>query len=264
MESAPRHIEKLIDIEASVSDIEENGYSIQNLPDDLSEEEGRHLLNTLEIVLGEGIGHKHAIDGVVSLSNDPTLYNDGIRRPQSDNGHQSPHTDGAFEQVPPSLMAVLCLNPADQGGETLLVDIGDAAATLTREKIDGLFTPDAIVVMRGEQEARHPALSVNARERIVGRFSNHEYNRSYAGNTKAEMGFKAIDAFLKDQNNHTIIPLESGDLILIDNERMAHGRNAFESRQPRHLLRKWYNGINSDGAIDTGIKSIPVKDNSSY
>lgn len=63
MESAPRHIEKLIDIEASVSDIEENGYSIQNLPDDLSDEEGRHLLNTLEIVLGEGIGHKHAIDG---------------------------------------------------------------------------------------------------------------------------------------------------------------------------------------------------------
>lgn len=257
-----RAVQKIVDVAKLVAEVENFGYWIVDLPMPSSDNEARFWLNQLEAALGQGISHKHAIDGVVSLTNNPALYNDNVRRPQSDTGHQSPHTDGAFEYQPPQLMAVLCLRPADKGGETLVVDMGDAVKMLDGCDLRGLYEPNAIAVVRGKQEAMHPVFSANGRGGTVARFSNHEYNVSYPATSAAEPGFTAIDGFVKDPSNQQVISLQPGQLIVIDNERVLHGRNEFDSFLPRHLLRKWYDGKDESGhvIVDTGIKSTLVSD----
>jgi alpha-ketoglutarate-dependent taurine dioxygenase len=251
-----RDIEKLFDLPSTVSEVERYGFSLRDLPEPHSVDEARDWLNQLEMVFGEGRSHKHAVGGVVSLTNDPTVYTDGVIRPQSDNGHQIPHTDGAFEADPPHVMSVLCLQPAEEGGETLLVDMKRPAEDMSKEVLQGLYLPDAITVERGDKKATHPVYAANGRGGMTARFSNHEYNESYPGSPLAALGFRAVDEYLKDPVKQLVIPLEAKQLIIIDNDRVTHGRNAFESRAPRHLLRKWYTGQSDEQEIflDTGIK----------
>jgi len=253
-----RNIETLLDAESTVAELERVGFCVRDLPTPEGDDEARTWLNQLECVFGQGIGHKHGVNGVVSLTNDPAIYVDkgDVRRPQSDNGHQEPHTDGAFEQHPPRVMAVLCLHPADTGGETILVDMEDTTTGMSETTLRGLYVPDAIVVVRGTQEAKHPVFSDNGRGGTTARFSNHEYNVSYPGNDLAAPGFAVVDGYLKDKANQIVVALKAGQLILIDNDRVTHGRNEFDSRQPRHLLRKWYDGKDGSGStiVNTGIK----------
>jgi len=151
---------------------------------------------------------------------------------------------------------VLCLHPADTGGETILVDMEDTTTGMSETTLRGLYVPDAIVVVRGTQEAKHPVFSDNGRGGTTARFSNHEYNVSYPGNDLAAPGFAVVDGYLKDKANQIVVALKAGQLILIDNDRVTHGRNEFDSRQPRHLLRKWYDGKDGSGStiVNTGIK----------
>lgn len=255
-----RAIHKIVDPISLAAEVENFGYTVVDLPEPKSDDEARSWLNQLEPWLGRGISHKHAIDGVVSLTNNPALYRDNVIRPQSDTGHQAPHTDGAFELQPPQLMSVLCLQSADEGGETLIVDMGDAAKVLDESALRGLYVADAIAVIRGNQQAMHPVFSANGRGGTVARFSNHEYNVSYPNQTAAEPGFTAIDQYIKDPNNQRVINLRPGQLIVIDNERVLHGREEFSSLLPRHLLRKWYDGKEESGRtiVNTGIKSLLV------
>ncbi len=239
-------------------DIERYGFAHRDFGVKYSLEEAVELLNNLP--LGGRIPHKHDRNGVVSLIADPGVYpdRDDVLRPQSDNGPQAPHTDGAFTERPPVLMALYCVRKAVHGGDTILVDMGEAMRAVPQEDLNGLYLPDAMFVSRGGNVTVQPVFKKTLRGRHLARFSNHEYNESEPLNTGAESGFQIVDTFLKNPDNQTKITLQPGDLIVIDNTRTAHGRTRFDDDEEnrRHLLRRWGTGHNvkDEPILDYGIK----------
>lgn len=244
----------------AVRELETEGFFIRPCGE-LDVPEASLILAALDAHFGGVIGHKHAKDGIVHLTNDPTVYTDNVIRPQSDTGHQHPHTDGVSEIAPPRVMSILCINPAKRGGESTLVDFSKVAKSLSTQALVALHQPGAIKVQRGSQIVYPPVFAPNGRGGTTARFSNHEYNDSRPGNVGAEHGFNAVDQYLKNPENQLVLPLQPGELVVIDNDRMAHGRNAFTTEQdnPRLLLRRWHTGFDGQETIvDTGIKRLLI------
>lgn len=209
--------------------------------------------------LGEPLGHKHADhDGHVLITADPSVYQDRVRRPQSDSGQQSPHTDGAFGEPPP-IIALYALQPAARGGESMFIDGGDLFThmlTTHPDQLPPLLAPDAVQVRRGDQVAGNPIFQLGGDDRLRVAFSNHEYNDAIPS-PGSKHAFNSVDVYVKNPDNwHTITP-RPGQLTIIDNTRMLHGRKAWgdSEGQTRRSIRAWYdNNPNGREGIETGIQ----------
>ncbi|MDH6131962.1 hypothetical protein P3T37_001347 [Kitasatospora sp. MAA4] len=160
-----------------------------------------------------------------------------------------PHTDRAGFPGPPRLLALLCIRPALHGGESLLVS-GHAVH-------DQLLAGRPAVLQHLYQDfnfGRGPGF-----ERIYPVFRRTagsmrvQYNRYWIGRGRHESGVPfsagrtaALDAFdevLADPRMVVRLQLRRGDLLLLDNTVVLHGRTAFTDpqlpRPQRCLARVW-------------------------
>ena len=156
----------------------------------------------------------------------------------------SVHTDNPYRDPCPTLQLLHCLVQAEQGGLTALSDGFYAADKLRQE------TPEAFalltshdVLFRYESEAA----ILDSRDKIITLDSDGKVrkirinNRSIAPlNLPFETVipfYKALSAFrniLESDRSQFRFLLQPGDLLLLDNERVLHGR-AGESVGDRHL-----------------------------
>jgi gamma-butyrobetaine dioxygenase len=156
----------------------------------------------------------------------------------------SVHTDNPYRDPCPTLQLLHCLVQADQGGLTVLSD-GFYAANKLRQK-----TPDAFALLSGQQVAFHyesDEAVLNNSDPIIGLASDGSLRKIRINNrsiSPLQMPFEQMLPFydalfefrsiLESEENQFRIQLQPGDLLLLDNERVLHGR-AGQSTGERHL-----------------------------
>ena len=165
--------------------------------------------------------------------------------------HQShflgPHTDTCWRQTLIGLLLMHCLKAHPEGGRSLLVD-GFAVASRLRaespEAFDLLSTVPisfgAVVGDRDDWRAQGRVISVSADGLVEGiRYNGNSIDQLDVPDELIEPMYAALQRFesiLYDRNLWWRPLLEPGDLLIIDNQRVLHGREAFDATAgERHL-----------------------------
>jgi [2-(trimethylamino)ethyl]phosphonate dioxygenase len=155
------------------------------------------------------------------------------------------HTDNPYRDPVPQLQLLHCLEAAEEGGESIAIDGFFAAARLRREHADdfALLTRHAVpfrYVEKGKVDLRCTAplieLDVDGEVRAV-RYNN----RSAAPLDLPEeivnpyyRAYRRFGRLLHDADALVGFKLGAGDLFIVDNQRVLHGRRGF-GRGRRHL-----------------------------
>lgn len=162
------------------------------------------------------------------------VYHAGNTRPLT------PHTEGYdFEVLPPRYIALWCVHPAEgPGGETTIADsrpwveaLSDAERKHFEKNEYDWKTTDGVKRMGLDINTRHPVLAENSGTTIV-RFSCNNLLRA-DDDPAAELQARWRSAF---EREHVAVPYQRNDMLVWDNWRLLHARNAFSDRR-RHLRR---------------------------
>ena len=160
-----------------------------------------------------------------------------------------PHTDGTYSHDAPGLQFFLCLQAAPEGGESLLVDGFAIAAELAGAEPE-IFSTLASVPVPGRYiesgvhlRAERPLLRSNARG-VLDQVSFNNYDRApFLLTPELEVRFhRAYGRFADlacDPARRVAVGLTPGDILVFDNWRTLHGRNAFTG--PRHYVGAYLN-----------------------
>jgi alpha-ketoglutarate-dependent taurine dioxygenase len=210
--------------------MDEHGYVLMcNVPDDFDPVRfcrrlGAFVPNYTGAVVGD-VRPEPGMDDV---------YHSGNTRPLT------PHTEGYdFEVLPPRYLALWCVHPASgPGGETTLADTAPWVAALTPEERTALEkveyqwkTTEGVNRMGLDLHTEHPILEPHP-DGLIVRFSCNnlirpdddpvvEIQKRWHRNFDAE---------------HVAVHYERNDMLIWDNWRLLHARNAFSDRS-RHLRR---------------------------
>ncbi|MFF2773847.1 TauD/TfdA family dioxygenase [Streptomyces sp. NPDC058052] len=169
--------------------------------------------------------------------------------PNGDEQVLLPHMDRGEGPRPPRLLALLCVRPAPEGGESLL-----ASGPALHDRLAG-ERPEALRELRrdfrfGRGEDFDRVLPVFRRE---GGALRVHYNRYWIERGQEETGspfgpdrrsaLRAMEALLQDPSMVKSLPLRRGDLLLVNNSAVLHGRAPFRNggaRQDRRCYaRVW-------------------------
>jgi gamma-butyrobetaine dioxygenase len=155
------------------------------------------------------------------------------------------HTDNPYRDPVPQLQLLHCLEAADEGGESIAVDGFFAAERLRREHADdfALLTRHAVPFRYVEKDkvdiqARAPLIELD----VEGEVRAVRYNnRSAAPFDLPEdivapyyRAYRRFSRLLHDADALVGFKLAAGDLFVVDNQRVLHGRRGF-GRGRRHL-----------------------------
>lgn len=156
------------------------------------------------------------------------------------NQHFPVHTDCAHFLHPPQVMMLLCCQSSKTGGKTILIHIDEILEKLTdqdRTALNRIQFP----WWQGSQNVYAPILT---NEKVQGKWMirynqatlRREMDKDEFTNTSAlQTLIKTLDE-LETRLDH-IISLSPGDLLIVHNQRILHGRTAFSSGSPRLLKR---------------------------
>ncbi|MGI9624165.1 MAG: TauD/TfdA family dioxygenase, partial [Acidimicrobiales bacterium] len=165
-----------------------------------------------------------------------------------------PHTDDPYRYTPSGASVLHCVESTAEGGDSILVD-GFAVAADLRHRSSEMFeilSTTAVpfirhrgsVVDQGEDVhliAKAPIIAVDGNGAVCGvRF--HERSMGVLDLDPDTMGdyYRALIRFtsmVTDADYSTTIRLEPGDALLFDNQRVLHGRTAFDGRVGRRHIR---------------------------
>lgn len=156
----------------------------------------------------------------------------------------APHTENfEFDGRPPRYVALYCRIAAGQGGATLLYDsdellehLGPATAAALEDALFEWRSPASLASEGIQVGAQHPPVEPTESRPIV-RFSAREM---YPGARADSRTLELLDRYrsvgiTRFAERCTPVRLAAGDLLVWDNWRMIHSRNAFSGA--RHLER---------------------------
>ncbi len=155
------------------------------------------------------------------------------------------HTDNPYRDPVPQLQLLHCLEAADEGGESVVVDGFAAADRLRRE------APDAFVVLTrtlvpfryvetGAVDLRNAAPLIELD--VAGAVRTIRYNNRSIGPLDLDAedvaafyaAYRRFARLLHDPALTVGFRLRPGDLFIVDNRRVLHGRRGFSGGR-RHL-----------------------------
>jgi gamma-butyrobetaine dioxygenase len=155
------------------------------------------------------------------------------------------HTDNPYRDPVPGLQLLHCLESAAEGGDSILVD-GFAAGLALAER-----DPEAFETLRRTRlrfayrdataalEAEAPILEVAADGELMAvRYNNRSLATPPMEPATAERFYRAYRAFaglLAAPSRAARFALRPGDLFIVDNRRVLHGRTAFTGAGARWL-----------------------------
>lgn len=164
------------------------------------------------------------------------------------------HTDNPYRYPTPTLQLLHCLESAIGGGETTLAD-GFAIADYLRNEyptdFDVLSSSNVRFEYSDEKnhlENRSPLITLDTDGAVVGvKFNSRSVQAFDLPTEEMEAFYKAYQLMENtiDSDRFTVqFKLETGDLILYNNERILHGRTAYNAYGNR-LLQGCYADIDS-------------------
>ena len=168
------------------------------------------------------------------------------------------HTDSSARNVMPDIVALLCVQPAHIGGESLIVsgatvheklrktNMG-ALSILYREFIRDIVTPGAGKTLDTLINNRFPVFS----QGLYSLGLSFRYMRYWIakGHREAKMdltqadidALNTLDHFLNSPRLAVRFKLDAGDQMWVNNHIVAHNRTAYKEdpQRPRHFVRMW-------------------------
>ena len=176
-------------------------------------------------------------------------------RPDKTNAEQNFHTDNSYNLCPPSIVSLLCIRPAMEGGVSHIVSFAQAHNRLLEREpalLSRLYEPFAFDRQR-EHAANdikyiwHPCFEVE-NGRLLGRLSRFQVKNGYplAGREIDRKGRDALEA-LEDAMNEDGTPLsfhfQPGQIQFVNNRLLGHRRTGFtdwpDQADKRLLVRLW-------------------------
>jgi gamma-butyrobetaine dioxygenase len=155
------------------------------------------------------------------------------------------HTDNPYRDPAPTLQLLHCLSSSAGGGENTLVD-GFRAAHELRHR-----DPDAFALLSSrpirfrysdedtQLETEAPVIALDVRGEVCGvRFNTRSAAPFRLAEDEVEAYYRAYQVFgrlLEDDAFRIRFKLEPGDLFVVDNLRVLHGRTAYSEAGERHL-----------------------------
>ncbi len=156
-------------------------------------------------------------------------YHDFFKSYANSNYYFSLHTDCSdFEQIPNGL-AMLCVTPAKQGGESIFIKLTDVLACLDKADIEFLLNK--------KWTFRNRQRSILSKDKLGYKIC---YNRlmieGYSELSADELAF--LDKFDKLLAEHAIsYKLQKNELVLCNNHKLLHGRTDFAENSNRLIQR---------------------------
>ena len=173
------------------------------------------------------------------------------------------HTDSSARDYCPHVVGLLCLQPAEQGGESLLANAADLHAWLQRyhpATLPALCKPiHRDIITPGNQT--HPKAVRNNSFPIL-KFDQQglhfRYMRYWIVTAYQKLGrplptglgdaMDHVDRFLSDSGKCFSTHLRRGEILLVNNRFLCHSRTAFvdspEESKKRRLVRTWIDDVN--------------------
>ena len=164
-----------------------------------------------------------------------------------------PHTDNPYRDPVPTLQLLHCLENDTEGGESIIVDGFLSAKTLHIENPDAfdlLARYNATFQYQGDGNsyltANRPMIELSPDGQIIAVRIN---NRSCQGITAVPYekmrdyytAYQALVEITKRSSSKASFRLRSGEMFVVDNTRVLHGRNGFTATGPR-----WFQGAYAD------------------
>jgi hypothetical protein len=183
-------------------------------------------------------------------------------------GEFQPHSDGSYldglcvaggrvrRVMPPSMFLLQCVRPAEAGGLSFFIDAQQLFRTLAREEPE-LFalatTPGLISYCGGAQVAMSfPMFAQRRSGRWRIRFRS---DLMYAETSVREALQDLIERYVYSDLLRSYHSLQTREIVVCDNLRMLHGREAITGRAaegPRLLKRLWIWDDESDEHLPLG------------
>lgn len=156
------------------------------------------------------------------------------------NEHFPFHTDCAHFLHPPEVMMLLCCQPSKTGGKTILTHINDILEKLNaQDKVD--LCQISLPWWQGARNVSAPIFT-NSKEggKWLIRFNQDTLTREMGKDEMAKISalqslLDVLNSLERDPQN--VVTLSSGDLLIVHNQRVLHGRTEFSSGSPRLLKR---------------------------
>lgn len=155
------------------------------------------------------------------------------------------HTDEAYRDPTPTIQLQHFLQVDSQGGASTLVDGFKLAADLrhqTPEKFHLLATTPLHFHFRDaatELENEGPVITLNVMGEVAAiRYSNHSVQPFLLPPEQMAAYYDAYRTFglMRESDQYQLrIQMKPGELYMVDNRRVLHGRTGFSSNGARHL-----------------------------
>ena len=168
------------------------------------------------------------------------------------------HTDSSARNTMPDIVALLCIEPAWTGGESLVVSAATVheqlrktnmpvLTNLYREFIRNIVTPGTDTTQEALMNNRFPVFS----QGLYSTGLSFRYMRYWIekGHQEAKLDLTQtdvdalgiLDGLLESPQFAVRFKLETGDHLWINNHIVAHNRTQYEEdpQRPRHFVRMW-------------------------
>ncbi|XP_060715588.1 gamma-butyrobetaine dioxygenase [Tachysurus vachellii] len=172
-------------------------------------------------------------------------------------GKLSLHTDYPALHHPPGVQFLHCLQQAEHGGESEVVDGFHMAELLRRENPEAFNTLSSLYIDYTDIGSDYCDFSVQSKNRIIdvdsdGRVVRINYNNATRDSVldlpldQVQPFYSSLKSFVELMNqpeNLVTYRMEPGDLVTFDNWRLLHGRRFYTSggRTLRHLEGAYLN-----------------------
>ena len=209
-----------------------------------------------------------------------------------------PHTDNPYRDPAPTLQLLHCLQSTARGGDNVLVDAWRVAAEVRTLDPAGFALLASVPVSfdyaddTAEVRTTAPLIDVDASGAVRGvRFNNRSVRPPTpaatpgAGAIDTDTVAAWYDAFVlfsqlvDDARFQVRLHLEPGDLFIVDNRRVLHGRTAYDTRAGTRHLQGCYADIDglrstvavlrrtvasSDAVVDRVMELFALKGDDAY
>jgi len=260
-----QELNKLIKSRQHFSNQDISGESLTKITKMLTDDTGFCLIKGLNI---SGCNHKYLEEFLIDfgslfgkvipqnsldekivhvINKGQSLAKGGRYHNTSDSG--SMHTDSPQYSKPPKLLGLMCIESAISGGESRLVDSISVYKKLQEEEINylNLLNKDFKFDKRGDYKSGEKSYTLAPIFEVGKDKFTFRYLFDYINLEEEDK--ETLDAisrlnFLLDQNKYNFrFRLEIGDILLVNNYRLAHGRDKFQDHtsSKRLLYRLWVN-----------------------
>lgn len=161
------------------------------------------------------------------------------------------HSDGPQLLVPPKYVLMCCLNQAKKGGASIIVSMEKIYNHLKRKNSNVLKTLEKEFFFErrgfGKKIFSKPIFKKN-KKKILFRYLREYIETAYKKKNKVLdikrlNALNTLDKLMKKKQFQQIDRVSKGDLIILNNNVIAHGRSRFSleqnNKKSRRLIRLW-------------------------